>query len=34
MLSRLYEDPAFTDRIVDHLTAHVETLRARPEEAQ
>ena len=28
MLSRLYEDPAFTDRVVDHLIAYVETLRA------
>jgi len=34
MLSRLYGDPAFTDRIVDHLAAHVESLRARPEETQ
>jgi AcrR family transcriptional regulator len=33
MLSRLYEDPAYTDRVVDHLVAHVETLRATPEEA-
>ena len=33
MLSRLYGDPAFIDRIVDHLAAHVEGLRARPEEA-
>ena len=33
MLSRLYEDPAYTDRVVDHLVAHVETLRAVPEEA-
>ena len=33
MLSRLYEDPSFTDRIVEHLTAHVDGLRARPEEA-
>jgi TetR/AcrR family transcriptional regulator, transcriptional repressor for nem operon len=32
MLSRLYEDPAFTDRVVAHLTAHVETLRANPAE--
>jgi TetR/AcrR family transcriptional repressor of nem operon len=34
MLSKLYEDPSFTDRIVDHLTAHVESLRARPEDTQ
>ena len=34
MLSRLYDDPSFIDRIVEHLTAHVDTLRARPEEAQ
>jgi TetR/AcrR family transcriptional regulator, transcriptional repressor for nem operon len=33
MLSRLYEDPSFTDRIVEHLTAYVDQLRARPEEA-
>ena len=33
MLSRLYGDPAYTDRVVDHLVAHVETLRATPEEA-
>ena len=33
MLSRLYEDPAYTDRVVDHLVAHIETLRAVPEEA-
>ena len=33
MLARLYGDPAFLDRIVDHLAAHVEGLRARPEEA-
>ena len=32
MLSRLYGDPAYTDRIVEHLTAHVESLRADPEE--
>jgi AcrR family transcriptional regulator len=32
MLSRLYEDPSFTDRIVEHLAAHVDGLRARPEE--
>ncbi len=34
MLSRLYEDPSFTDHIVDHLSAHVESLRAVPSEAQ
>jgi len=33
MLSRLYEDPSFTDRIVEHLLAHVDGLRAQPEEA-
>ena len=33
MLSRLYGDPAYTDRVVDHLVAHVETLGATPEEA-
>jgi len=33
MLSRLYNDPAYTDRVVDHLVAYVETLRATPEEA-
>ena len=27
MLTRLYGDPAFTDRVVEHLIAHVETLR-------
>jgi AcrR family transcriptional regulator len=32
MLSRLYDDPAFIDRVVAHLVAHVETLRATPEE--
>jgi TetR/AcrR family transcriptional regulator, transcriptional repressor for nem operon len=30
MLSRLYGDPAYTDRVVAHLVAHVETLRAVP----
>jgi TetR/AcrR family transcriptional regulator, transcriptional repressor for nem operon len=34
MLSRLYDDPAFIDRIVDHLSTHVEGLRAGPEENQ
>ena len=33
MLSRLYDDPAYTDRVVDHLIAHVEMLRAIPEES-
>ena len=33
MLSRLYDDPAYMDRVVDHLVAHVETLRADPKEA-
>ena len=32
MLSRLYDDPAYTDRVVSHLSAHVETLRADSEE--
>ncbi len=29
MLARLYDDPAHVDRVVEHLVAHVETLRAR-----
>ena len=29
MLARLYDDPAHMDYVVDHLIAHVETLRAR-----
>ena len=29
MLARLYDDPAHMDRVVDHLVAHVETLRVR-----
>jgi TetR/AcrR family transcriptional repressor of nem operon len=33
MLSRLYEDPAYTDRVVDHLVAYVETLRAPAKES-
>ena len=33
MLSRLYGDAAYTDRVVDHLVAYVETLRAAPEAA-
>ena len=28
MLARLYGDPAYIDRVVDHLSAHVESLRA------
>jgi AcrR family transcriptional regulator len=32
MLSRLYDDPAFTDRIVEHLTVHVDSLRTHSEE--
>ena len=31
MLARLYDDPAHMDRVVDHLVAYVETLRAEPE---
>jgi TetR/AcrR family transcriptional regulator, transcriptional repressor for nem operon len=34
MLSRLYGDPSFIDRIVEHLTTHVDALRAQREEAQ
>jgi AcrR family transcriptional regulator len=34
MLSRLYGDPSFIDRIVDHLTTHVDALRAQAEETQ
>jgi AcrR family transcriptional regulator len=34
MLSRLYGDPSFIDRVVEHLTAHVDTLRAKTEEAR
>jgi AcrR family transcriptional regulator len=34
MLSRLYDDPAYTDRVVAHLSAHVDTLRAEPEETK
>jgi TetR/AcrR family transcriptional regulator, transcriptional repressor for nem operon len=34
MLSRLYGDPAYTDRVVAHLSAHVESLRARPQESR
>jgi AcrR family transcriptional regulator len=33
MLSGLYGDPAYIDHIVEHLSAHVDTLRAEPEEA-
>jgi TetR/AcrR family transcriptional repressor of nem operon len=28
MLSRLYDDPAHMDRVVDHLVAHIEQVRA------
>jgi AcrR family transcriptional regulator len=34
MLSGLYDDPAYVDRIVEHLSAHVDTLRAESEEIQ
>ena len=34
MLSSLYEDPSFTDRIVEHLTVYVESLRAHDEDAR
>ena len=34
MLSRLYDDPAYTDRVVAHLSAHVDTLRAETEETK
>jgi len=34
MLSRLYDDPVYTDRVVAHLSAHVDTLRAEPEETK
>jgi len=33
MLSGLYGDPSYVDRIVEHLSAHVDTLRAEPEDA-
>jgi AcrR family transcriptional regulator len=33
MLARLYGDPAYIDRVVDHLVPYVESLRAIPEEA-
>ena len=29
MLSRLYDDPAHMDRVVDHLVAHVASLRVK-----
>jgi AcrR family transcriptional regulator len=32
MLSGLYDDPAHVDRIVEHLSAHVDTLRADPKD--
>jgi AcrR family transcriptional regulator len=34
VLARLYDDPAHMDRVVDHLIAHVETLRAEREDSQ
>jgi AcrR family transcriptional regulator len=34
MLARLYDDPAHMDRVVDHLLAHVETLRTNSEVGQ
>jgi AcrR family transcriptional regulator len=34
MLGGLYDDPAYVDRIVEHLSAHVDTLRAESEETQ
>jgi TetR/AcrR family transcriptional repressor of nem operon len=34
MLSRLYDDPAHMDRVIEHLTEHTETLRAQPKECQ
>ena len=34
MLSGLYGDPAYIDHIVEHLSAHVDTLRAEPEETK
>jgi hypothetical protein len=34
MLSGLYDDPVYVDRIVDHLSAHVDTLRAESEDTQ
>ena len=33
MLSRLYGDSAYSDRVADHLVAHVQSLRAIPERA-
>ena len=32
MLSRLYDDPGHMDHVVDHLIAHVETLRVKEDE--
>ena len=32
MLTRLYDDPAHMDHVVDHLIAHVQTLRAGAEQ--
>ncbi len=34
MLARLYGDPAYIDRVVAHLVAHVESLRAGAKEAR
>jgi len=32
MLSRLYDDPAHMDRVVDHLVDHVSSLRVKEEQ--
>ena len=34
MLSGLYDDPTYVDHIVEHLSAHVDTLRAESEETK
>ena len=34
MLCGLYDDPVYVDRIVDHLSAHVDTLRAESEDTR
>jgi len=34
MLSKLFDDPSYIDRIADHLDAHVDSLRARHEETR
>ena len=34
MLTRLYDDPSHMDHVVDHLVAHVETIRTTPEGSQ